>query len=78
MRKILVPFLIIILIFILSGCMGPNADTSNVWTAQIILPDGVIVTGECTEYTSYSNDYVTITIDGIQYYTSIQRVTLWK
>lgn len=78
MRKILVLFLIAVLIFVLSGCMGPNTDTNNVWMAQVILPDGVIVTGKCTEYTPYSNNYVTITIDGIQYYTSIQRVTLWK
>ncbi len=78
MRKILALFLIIVLIFILSGCVGPNANKTNTWTAQIILPDGAIIAGKCTEYTLYSTNYVSITIDGIQYYTSTQRVTLWK
>ena len=45
--------------------------------AQLIMPDGSIISGECTRRVRISSGYMLVTIDGIEYQCNELRIVLW-
>jgi len=77
MKKIILIALLIISLFICVGCSNSNHSAPVVTNASIILPDGQVITGPCTKFIRYSQNWCGITINGVNYYTDSWRVVRW-
>lgn len=81
MKKIILCIILVSVLFILTGCTDNDALDFSVKTerhAMIIMPDGSLIQGICTEFTRYSDNYIYVKIDGIQYYLDTWRIVTWK
>lgn len=83
MRKKVICFVLLIAIVLgsfslLSGCNKQIIDTKyNFKWVCLELPNGEIVEGKCESWRDYENsDSIQITINGITYYTHLNRVVL--
>lgn len=77
MKKIILIALLIISLVICVGCSNSNSHAPVVTNASIILPDGQVITGPCTKFIRYSQNWCGITINGINYATDTWRVVRW-
>ena len=81
MKKIILVILLIGICFIAAGCEDKITDLSVVETnkyAMIIMPDGKIITGKCTNFLRYSNGWVYVAIDNTKYYANEWRIVTWE
>lgn len=67
--------ILVILTFTACGELKNNKITKY---AQIILPDGTIIEGLYNDHESFSNGFIYIVIDGIGYWTHINRMVIWE
>ena len=85
MKKIILCIILISIIFIITGCKSNNSitimDMSELRTPRqgmIIMPNGSIITGTCTHFGRYSDDWCYVKIDDTNYYVNQWRVILWE
>jgi hypothetical protein len=78
--KIVLLVILLLLIFVLSGCATKTESTANTkeenYKAILLLPDGTIIKGTCTDYKRASANWLIATIDGITYRLNDWRVVL--
>ena len=78
-RKMVLFVILLLLISILSGCSvtantkEKNTEEKN-YKAILLLPDGTVVKGTCTDYKRASDNWLIATVDGIIYKLSEWRV----
>lgn len=82
MKKIILCILLISVLFLLAGCnnnkLNDISDVSVEKIGMIIMPDGHIIEGMCTNFLRYSNGWAYIKIDGINYYANDWRIVTWE
>lgn len=83
MKKIILIFILILTCLLIVGCVSIN--TSNKSTAEtdygmgmIIMPDGSIIKGKCSNFQRISGDWAIVTIDGVTYAANDWRIVRWK
>lgn len=79
MKKILCLVLVVLLVCgIFAGCNQQMFDTTYRFeSAQVLMPDGTVVSGKCTSWKDYEDsDAVQVVIDGKTYYTHLSNVVL--
>ena len=74
MKKLKIIILLILTALLLTAC---HSIPSSGRCAIIKLPDGMIIRGECTDYT-YSYGTVTLTVNGVKYLTSVGDVVIYR
>ena len=80
MKKIILCIILVGVLFMLTSCSG-NDTLLSVKTechAMIIMPDGSLIQGVCTEFARYSDNYMYVKIDDIEYYLDTWRIVTWK
>ena len=83
MKKIIIILLCIIMCIMLSGCTSINTSAKSTsdedyGMGMIIMPDGSIIKGKCSNFCRISGNWLVITIDGVTYAASDWRIVRWK
>lgn len=81
LKRIVLAIILVAIALIMTGCAKQawtSTETKIVCYAQLIMPDGTIVEGECTYSCRYSNDWMEIHINDVKYFTNGWRVVIWK
>ena len=81
MKKIILCIVLVSVLFILTSCSDNDALDLSVKIerqAMIIMPDGSFIQGICTNITRYSDNYIYVKVDGIEYYLDTWRIVTWK
>ena len=81
MKRIVLVVILVAIALVLTGCVKraeTDAETKVTYYAQLIMPDGTIVEGECTYSSRYSSGWMEIYIDGVKYMVDERRVVIWK
>lgn len=76
-KRIALIGLMILVILTFTAC-GELQNSKITKYAQIILPDGTIIEGLYNNYESYTNGSIHIVIDGVGYWTHINRIVIWE
>ena len=78
--KLILFIILLLLVFILSGCATKTESTANIqeknYKAILLLPDGTIIKGTCTDYKRASDNWLIATVDGITYKLNDWRIVL--
>ena len=77
MKKIIICIILVGVLFILTSC-GSDFSTKTERHAMIIMPDGSLIQGTCTNILRYSDNYIYVKIDGTEYYLASWRVVTWE
>ena len=79
--KLVLFVILLLLIFILSGCAVTVTTTESTvktkeenYKALLLLPDGTVIKGTCTDYRRVSDNWLVATVDGISYKLNEWRV----
>ena len=81
MKRIVLVIILVMSMLIMTGCAKQawtSTETKVACYAQLIMPDGTIIEGECTYLSRYSSGWMEIYIDGVEYLTDKWRVVTWK
>ena len=81
MKKIILCIVLVSVLFILTSCSDNDALDLSVKIerhAMIIMPDGSLIQGICTNVYRYSDNYIYVKVDGIEYYLDTWRIVTWK
>ena len=83
MKKIILIFILIFTCLLITGCASINTSVetttgTNYGMGMIIMPDGSIIKGECSNFIRISGNWAIITIDGVAYSASDWRIVRWK
>lgn len=81
MKRIVLVTIFIAIMLIMTGCAKQaetSVETKATYYAQLIMPDGTIVEGECTYLVRSSSGWMEIHIDGVKYSADERRVVIWK
>ena len=81
MKKIILCIILVSVLFILTSCNDNDVLDLSVKTerhAMIIMPDGSLIQGTCTEFTRYSDNYIYVKVNGVEYYLDTWRIVTWK
>lgn len=83
MKKIILIFILIFTCLLMIGCVSVNtSDKSTTDTdygmGMIIMPDGSIIKGECSNFCRISGAWALVTINGVTYAASDWRIVRWK
>ena len=81
MKKIILCILLIGVLFCLTSCGDNGALDLSVKTerhAMIIMPDGSLIQGICTNIYRYSDNYIYVKVDGVEYYLDTWRIVMWE
>lgn len=80
MKKIILIFILIFACLLITGCVSTNNSTANTeyGMGMIIMPDGSIIKGECSNFQRISSNWAIVTIDGVTYATNDWRIVRWK
>ena len=80
MKKIILIFILIFICILITGCASTNKSTTDTeyGTGMIIMPDGSIIKGECSNFIRISGNWAIITIDGVTYSANDWRIVRWK
>ena len=77
MKKMLMFIVLTVLLFVLCGCQETVQEAAELKNpsahAMILMPDGTIIEGTCTDRFRMSNNWQTVVIDGVKY-----RVHEWR
>ena len=80
MKRIVLVAILVAIMLIMTGCVK-RAETStetSISHAQLIMPDGTIIEGVLTGSLRYDSGWMTVTIDGVKYWTNQWRVVMWE
>ncbi len=77
MKKIIFCIILVGVLFILTSC-GSDLSVKTERHAMIIMPDGSLIRGICTNFTRYSDNYMYVKVDGIEYYLDTWRIVTWE
>lgn len=77
MKKIILCIILIGVLFILTSC-GSDLSIKTERHAMIIMPDGSLIRGTCTNIFRYSDNYIYVKVDGIEYYLDSWRIVTWE
>lgn len=80
MKRVVLVVILVAIVSVLTGCVN-RAETStktSIAYAQLIMPDGTIIEGVLTDSLRYSGEWMTVTIDGVKYWTNLWRVVMWE
>lgn len=79
--KLVLFVILLLLVFILSGCAVAVTKTESIantkeenYKAILLLPDGTVIKGTCTDYKRVSDNWLIATVDGIIYKLNDWRV----
>lgn len=82
-NKLILFVILLLLVFILSGCAVTIAKTEYTantkeenYKAILLLPDGTVIKGTCTDYKRVSDNWLIVTVDEIIYRLNEWRVVL--
>ena len=83
MKKFILIVTLILICILIAGCVSINtSDKSTVDTnygmGMIIMPDGSIIKGKCSNFCRISGNWALVTIDGVTYAASDWRIVRWK
>ena len=78
MKKIILCIILVGVLFILTSCNDTDLSAKTERHAMIIMPDGSLIQGICTEFTRYSDNYMYVKVDGVEYYLDTWRIVTWK
>lgn len=81
MKKIILCIILVSILFMLTSCNNNDAFDLSVKTerhAMIIMPDGSLIQGICTNYMRYSDNYMYVKVNGIDYYLDTWRIVTWE
>ena len=80
MKKLIFIFILIFTCLLITGCVSINKSTTDVdyGMGMIIMPDGSIIKGKCSNFCRISGNWAVITIDGVTYSASDWRIVRWK
>jgi len=76
MKKIILCIILVCILFILTSCSDVSAKTER--HAMIIMPDGSLIQGTCTNFMRYSDNYIYVKVDDIEYYLDTWRIVTWE
>ena len=79
MKKIILCVLLIAVLFIVASCDEDTIDISEVSSeryATILMLDGSIVKGPCTNVLRYSDNWIYVKVNGTKYWLDTWRVIL--
>ena len=76
MKKIIVCIILVDVLFILTSCSDLSIKTER--HAMIIMPDGSLIQGTCTNFHSYNDNYMYVKVDGVEYYLDTWRIVTWE
>jgi len=83
MKKIILIFILIFTCLLITGCASTNTSVetttgTNYGMSMIIMPDGSIIKGECSNFSLISGNWAMVTIDGVTYTANNWRIVRWK
>ena len=81
MKKIILCIILVGILFMLTSCNNNDTFDLSVKTerhAMIIMPDGSLIQGICTNFMRYSDNYMYVKVDGIDYYLDTWRIVTWE
>lgn len=81
LKRIALVTILVMIMLIMTGCAKQawtSTETKIACYAQLIMPDGTIVEGECTHSLRYSTGWMEIYIDGVKYFTDEWRAVIWE
>lgn len=79
MKKIILCILLIGVLILVASCDDNTVDLSkleNERYATLLMLDGSIIKGTCTNFARYSDNWAYITVDGVKYYLDTWRIIL--
>ena len=80
-KKFNLILIMLILCLTLSGCYSSSSTTDATTVSQeamIIMPDGSLIKGICTQFVRCGGNWVVATIDGIAYSCNEWRIVRWQ
>ena len=81
MKRIVLVTILMMIMLIMTGCakLGETSvETKVTYYAQLIMPDGTIVEGECTYLNRHNTGWIELYIDDVKYQTDQRRVMIWE
>ena len=78
MKRIILIFILIFTCLLITGCASTNNSTEGIEMGMIIMPDGSIIKGECSNFIRISSNWAIITIEGVKYAANDWRIVRWK
>lgn len=78
MKKIILCIILVSVLFILTSCGGTDLSVKTERYAMIIMPDGSLIQGICTNVYRYSDNYIYVKVDGVEYYLDTWRIVTWE
>ena len=78
MKKIILCIILASVLFILTSCSDNDLSVKTERHAMIIMPDGSLIQGICTEFTRHSDNYMYVKVDDVEYYLDTWRIVTWK
>ena len=83
MKKIILIIILIFTCLLIAGCASTKTSTQSTTNTDygmgmIIMPDGSIIKGECSNFCRISGNWTLVTIDGVTYAASDWRIVRWK
>ena len=79
MKKIILCILLIGVLILVASCDDNTVDLSkleNERYATLLMLDGSIIKGTCTNFARYSDNWAYIKVDGVKYYLDTWRIIL--
>ena len=76
-KRIALAGLLILVILTFTAC-GELRNNKITKYAQVILPNGTIIEGLYNDHELLSNGFIHIVIDGVGYWTHINRIVIWE
>lgn len=79
MKKIILCILLIGVLILVASCDNNTVDVSkleNERYATLLMLDGSIIKGTCTNFARYSDNWAYIKVDGVKYYLDTWRIIL--
>jgi hypothetical protein len=79
MKKIILIVILIFTCLLIAGCASTKTSMNTDYgMGMIIMPDGSIIKGECSNFQRISGNWALVTIDGVTYAASDWRIVRWK
>lgn len=78
MKKIILCLLLVGILFLVASCNNTIdlSELENERHATLLMLDGSIIQGTCTNFARYSDNWAYIKIDGVKYYLDTWRIIL--
>ena len=77
-KKIILCIILVSVLSILTSCSELDLSVQTERYVMIIMPDGSIIQGICTNFVPHTNNYMYVKVDGVEYYLNSWRVVMWE